>query len=188
MRRCSVNSSDLAQARELSALLARTNAGAWVPAPDQLPRVQPGPPAPAAAPPPPQPAEVAVDLHAPPLELASWEVFLAWSLELCRARAGFVVDPQGFVVATRGNVPANQFEGLGAEMAYAMEQLNRIDSEAGSLLTIELQFASRRLVAVRADRGEGGSFVIGFVGARPLGDEVRGAILRQLSYSLERLT
>ncbi|MGV8041122.1 MAG: hypothetical protein AB2L07_13970 [Thermoanaerobaculaceae bacterium] len=190
MRRCSVNSSDLAQARELSALLARPNAGAWAPAPAQLPGVQPGPPAPQAAPPspPPEPAEVAVDLHAPPLELASWEVFLAWSLELCRARAGFVVDPQGFVVATRGNVPTNQFEGLGAEMAYAMEQLNRIDSEAGSLLTIELQFASRRLVAVRADRGEGGSFVIGFVGARPLGDEVRGAILRQLSCSLERLT
>lgn len=188
MRRCSVNSSDLAQARELSALLARPNAGAWAPAPAQLPMVQPGPPAPLAVPPPPEPAEPAVDLHAAPLELASWEVFLAWSLELCRARAGFVVDPQGFVVATRGNVPANQFEGLGAEMAYAMEQLNRIDSEAGSLLTIELQFASRRLVAVRADRGEGGSFVIGFVGARPLGDEVRGAILRQLAHSLERLT
>lgn len=188
MRRCSVNSSDLAQARELSALLARPNAGAWAPAPAQLPMAQPGPPAPLAVPPSPEPAEVVVDLHAPALELASWEVFLAWSLELCRARAGFVVDPQGFVVATRGNVPANQFEGLGAEMAYAMEQLNRIDSEAGSLLTIELQFASRRLVAVRADRGEGGSFVIGFVGARPLGDEVRGAILRQLAHSLERLT
>lgn len=189
MRRCSVNSSDLAQARELSALLASR---AWPPAPAQPPTVQPGPPVPAAAPSPPpaaEPAEVsAVDLHAPPLELESWEVFLAWSLELCRARAGFVVDPQGFVVATRGNVPANQFEGLGAEMAYAMEQLNRIDSEAGSLLTIELQFTSRRLVAVRADRGEGGSFVIGFVGARPLGDEVRGAILRQLAHSLERLS
>ncbi len=128
-----------------------------------------------------------VDLHAPPLELESWEVFLAWSLELCRARAGFVVDPQGFVVATRGNVPANQFEGLGAEIAYAMEQLDRIDTDSGSLLTIELQFATRRLLAVRVAKEEGGSFVIGFVGARPLADEVRGALLRQLAHSLDRL-
>jgi hypothetical protein len=140
-------------------------------------------PAPTARPEPPP----VVDLHAAPLELESWEVFLAWSLELCRARAGFVVDPQGFVVATRGNVPANQFAGLGAEMAYAMEQLDRIDVESGSLLTLELQFASRRLLAVRVARNGSGSFVVGFVGARPLADEVRAAIMRQLAYSVDRL-
>lgn len=192
MRRCSVNSSDLAQARELSALLAAKAARPPAPAPIPPPEVQPALPLPAVAQPPlpphAEPTEVALDLHALPLDLESWEVFLAWSLELSRARAAFVVDPQGFVVATRGNVPSDHFEGLGAEMAYAMEQLNRIDGEAGPLLTIELQFASRRLVAVRADRGEEGSFVIGFVGARPLSDEVRGAILRQLAHSLERLS
>jgi len=128
-----------------------------------------------------------VDLHAPPLELESWEVFLAWSLELCRARAGFVVDPQGFVVATRGNVPTDHFDGLGAELAYAMEQLDRIDTEAGSLLSIELQFASRRLMAMRVSRDSDSSFVIGYVGSRPLGDEVRNAIARQVAHSLDRL-
>jgi hypothetical protein len=128
-----------------------------------------------------------VDLHAPPLELESWEVFLAWSLELCRARAGFVVDPQGFVVATRGNVPTDHFDGLGAELAYAMEQLDRIDAEAGSLLSIELQFASRRLMAMRASKESVGSFVVGYVGSRPLGDDIRTAITRQVTHSLDRL-
>jgi hypothetical protein len=128
-----------------------------------------------------------VDLHAPPLELESWEAFLAWSLELCRARAGFVVDPQGFVVATRGNVPTDHFDGLGAELAYAMEQLDRIDTEAGSLLSIELQFSSRRLMAMRVPKETGESFVVGYVGSRPLGDEIRTAIARQVTHSLDRL-
>jgi hypothetical protein len=128
-----------------------------------------------------------VDFHAPPLDLETWEVFLAWGLELCRARAGFVVDPQGFVVATRGNVPDDQFGGLGAEIAYAMEQLDRIDTEAGSLLAVELQFASRRLMAIRLAKEGVGSIVIGFVGSRPLVDEVREALLRQATHSLDQL-
>jgi len=98
-----------------------------------------------------------------------------------------VVDPQGFVVATRGNVPANQFDGLGAELAYAMEQLDRIDPDAGALQTLELQFTTHRLLAVRAPREGSESFVVGFVGARPLADEVRAVIMRQLSHSLGQL-
>lgn len=186
MRRCSVNSYDLGRARELSRLLTLGSPEIHlVPTPSRVA-------APSAAA---HHAAVAdsddhvpgVDLHSPPMDLDSWEVLLAWSLELCRARGGFVVDPQGFVVATRGNVPANQFEGLGAELAYAMEQLDRIDPDAGALQTLELQFSSRRLLAVRAHREGVGSFVVGFVGARPLADEVRTVIMRQLSHSLEQL-
>lgn len=185
MRRCSVNSYDLSRARELSRLLVH---GA-----PELRLVPPVRAVVAAAAPEPSPVAVAVDrspeidLHAPAMDFESWEVLLAWSLELCRARGGFVVDPQGFVVATRGNVPANQFEGLGAELAYAMEQLDRIDPDAGDLETLELQFSSRRLLAVRAHREGSHSFVVGFVGARPLTDEVRAVIKRQLAHSLDQL-
>lgn len=186
MRRCSVNSFDLNRARELSQLLTHGGqALRLVPPPTQA-AVQ------SSVAPPPVPAPAGkgapeVDLHAAPLDFESWEVLLAWSLELCRARGGFVVDSQGFVVATRGNVPANQFEGLGAEMAYAMEQLDRIDPDAGALQTLELQYVSRRLLAVRVHKEESGSFVLGFVGARPLADEVRTVILRQLTHSLGQL-
>jgi hypothetical protein len=185
MTRCSVNSSDLASARELSRRLLGTKL-------EFLPALAPVPPPPQVPPPAPPPAPDArpnpvIDLHAPPLDLESWEVFLAWGLELCRARAGFVVDSQGFVVATRGNVPADQFSGLGAELAYAMEQLDRIDVEAGSLMSIELQFASRRLMAVRLAKEGVGSIVIGFVGSRPLADDVREGLVRQATYSLDRL-
>ncbi len=184
MKRCSVNSFDLGRAGELTRQLRQPGLAVSAPARPEpvrlLAQIAAAPPA-AAAPGP------VLDLHAPPLELESWEAFLAWSLELCRARAGFVVDPQGFVVATRGNVPTDHFDGLGAELAYAMEQLDRIDAEAGSLLSIELQFASRRLMAMRVAKEAKGSFVIGYVGSRPLGDEIRTAITRQVAHSLDRL-
>ena len=183
MRRCSVNSSDLANARDLSQRLARPGlAKPWTELPAAI-RVEPAPPAASIE----SRRDPIVDLHAPPLDLESWEVFLAWGLELCRARAGFVVDPQGFVVATRGNVPDDQFGGLGAEIAYSMEQLDKIDVEAGSLLGVELQFASRRLMAIRLAKDGVGSVVIGFVGSRPLVDEVREALLRQATHSLDQL-
>lgn len=184
MRRCSVNSSDLNRAGELTRRLSQPGGGQALLTPE-LSRLPAQPPVVTATPALPSPA---VDLHAPPLELESWEVFLAWSLELCRARAAFVVDPQGFVVATRGNVPTDHFDGLGAELAYAMEQLDRIDTEAGSLLSIELQFASRRLMAMRVSGDRDNSFVIGYVGSRPLADEIRNAIARQVTHSLGRLT
>jgi hypothetical protein len=185
MRRCSVNSFDLSLAGALARRLREPENKGPQPVAADRPWAQVPPVAAEPAPAAPGPI---VDLHAPPLELESWEVFLAWSLELCRARAGFVVDPQGFVVATRGNVPTDHFDGLGAELAYAMEQLDRIDAEAGSLLSIELQFASRRLLAMRVSRREDGSFVIGYVGSRPLGDDVRNVIARQVAHSLDRLT
>ncbi len=191
MRRCSVSSFDLAIARELSEVLAGSvNARSAAPlrltrarrtAVDRVETATP------VTSPVPGAQTAIVDVHAAPFDFESWEVFLAWSLELCRARAGFVVDAQGFVVATRGNVPTNQFEGLGAELSYAMEQLSRIDVEAGSLLTMELQFASRRLLAIQVVGEGAGSFVVGFVGPRPLSDEVRGAIMRQLAHSVARL-
>ncbi|MBZ0089986.1 MAG: hypothetical protein K8H90_06380 [Thermoanaerobaculia bacterium] len=127
-------------------------------------------------------------LFAAPLEIKSWEVFLAWSLELTRARAGFVVDSQGFVIATRGNLPAGSFDGLGAELCYAMEQLGRVDPEAGALRALELQFEGRRLIGLRADETKVGFVVVGLLGSKPVGDELREAIVRQLRQSAGELS
>lgn len=121
-----------------------------------------------------------------PLDMDSWEVLLAWSLELCQARAAFVVDPQGFVIASRGNIPTDGFDGTGAELAYGMEQLDRVDPEAGTLHGIELQFEGRKVFAVRGEAA-GGSYVLGFVGSRTLPEDLKAALHRQLVYSLQTL-
>jgi hypothetical protein len=192
MRELSVNWSDLADAAALSRALiqrephlpeASTAAASYArfavqPAaqPAAQPAVSRASAAAAAATPSPQ-----------PLTLDSWEVFLAWSLELTRARASFVVDSQGFVIASRGNLPADGFEGIGAELCYAMDQLYKIDPQAGPLRLIELQFESSRLIGVRTDAGDLGTILVGFQGSRSVTDEVRDAIVRQLVHSLPGL-
>lgn len=186
MKRSCVNSSDLDLARTLLRRLATRDPAAVPAAPEEVtPYLRFHSEEAAAIPlfgPEPQPRE----FPSLPLEMESWEVFLAWSLELCQARAAFVVDSQGFVIASRGNVPADHFEGTGAELCLAMEELVRVDPEAGPLQALELHFRNRNVVAVRA-AGEQQIYVIGYVGSRALSDEVMGAILRQIASSLTRL-
>lgn len=133
-------------------------------------------------------AEAVRDIATVPLEMDSWEVFLAWSLEISRARAGFVVDSQGFVIASRGNVPSGDFTGTGAELCFAMEQLASIDHASGTLQSVELQFEGYKLIGIRAVTPDPAtSFILGFVGSRSLGDDLRRTIVRQLAYSLPTL-
>ncbi len=190
MRRSNVSSSDMERARALSLRLAAGAAvreetpdtGAYVRfRPPDGPRVTHAP----------RPAAVEPDqdllLAHLPLELPTWDSFLAWSLELCRARAAFVVDPQGFVIARRGNVPDDGFEGTGAELCYAMSELQRVDPGAGALLAIDLHFEGRKVVAVRAEEQGIGSFVLGFVGSRSFSAQVSDALQLQLRHSLPRI-
>lgn len=178
MKGRSVSSSDIAAASALSqALVRRTaTAGAEPPAvPLYVRMVRPAPEPPAA------PA-------APAPEIGTWEAFLAWSLELTRAHAGFVVDSQGFVIASRGNVPKDGFEGIGAELCYAMDQLGRINPAGGALRLLELQFDGNRLIGIRAEAADMGTVLIGFQGTRSLADETRDSLVRQLGRTLPGLT
>jgi hypothetical protein len=81
---------------------------------------------------------------------ASWEDLLAWLAEQLGAEAAFIVDNQGFVIANRGKIPSDGFEALGAEVYMSFEQLERVDTLAGRLIWIELEFTRRRLTALRA--------------------------------------
>ncbi|HPA52140.1 MAG TPA: hypothetical protein PLP50_11115 [Thermoanaerobaculia bacterium] len=123
----------------------------------------------------------------PAAEIGTWEAFLAWSLELTRAHAGFVVDSQGFVIASRGNTPKDGFEGIGAELCYAMDQLRRINPTGGELRLLELQFDANRLIGLRADAGAMGTILVGFQGTRSIGDDTRDTLLRQLGQVLPGL-
>ena len=88
MKDRSASSSDIAAASALSQALARRTetAGAEAPVGTAYVRIVRRVPEPEAEP------------AAPAPEIGTWEAFLAWSLELTRAHAGFVVDSQGFVI------------------------------------------------------------------------------------------
>lgn len=178
MRDRSASSSDIAAASALSQALARRVVTAGAEASDRPAYVRIGRPAP----------EAAAGLAAPAPEIGTWEAFLAWSLELTRAHAGFVVDSQGFVIASRGNVPRDGFEGIGAELCYAMDQLGRINPAGGALRLLELQFDANRLIGIRAEAGDLGTVLVGFQGTRSLSDETRDSLVRQLGRALPGLT
>lgn len=141
----------------------------------------------------PPPAETARPLPAaapePTLQrLADWDGWLAWCVTLTRAEAAFVVDTQGFVIAHRGRIPAEGFEGAGAELVCSIEQLQRIAPDAGEVCCIDIEFDRRRIVGFVAAAATGAPpYVIGIVAQEPLTAELKRAVTRQLAYSLPEL-
>lgn len=169
-----MSSSDLSAASVLSRALSRRSSASGAEAPARPAYVRIARPAP----------EPTTGLPAPSPEIGTWEAFLAWSLELTRAHAGFVVDSQGFVIASRGNVPKDGFEGIGAELCYAMDQLWRINPAGGPLRLLELQFEANRIIGIRVDAPGLGTVLVGFQGTRSLADETRDSLIRLLGRSL----
>jgi hypothetical protein len=112
-------------------------------------------------------------------------MILAWGMEVAEARAAFIVDSQGFVIASRGNPPEGGFDGVGAELCYVMEQVESMDEDSGAVKTLELEFVNRRLIAVRGKLTDGSLVSVGFItSTRPNGDVVE-VLLEQFTQWLE---
>ncbi len=121
------------------------------------------------------------------LALASWEDCLAWCMSLTRAEAAFVVDSQGFVIANRGRIPAEGFEGAGAEMICSIEELRRIAPDAGEVACVDIDFDRRRIVGFVAASSATDLYAVVLVAPEPLPKEMKQGIIRQLIRSLPEL-
>lgn len=98
-----------------------------------------------------------------PQKFTSWESCIAWCMNMIRAEAAFVVDSQGFIIASRGRVPSQGFEGAGAELVCSVEQLERVAPDAGKLLWVDLDFDKRRVVAFITPSESSEYYVVGFI-------------------------
>lgn len=98
-----------------------------------------------------------------PQKFTSWESCIAWCMSMIRAEAAFVVDSQGFIIASRGRVPSQGFEGAGAELVCSVEQLERVAPDAGKLLWVDLDFDKRRVVAFITPGESSENYVVGFI-------------------------
>lgn len=126
-------------------------------------------------------------LEEPLNEFTRWDEFLAWSLNKVRSSAAFAVDPQGFVIGSSGNVPADGFEGAGAELSYVMSQADAMDPEMGGLRSLGLEFANVRVSGFRAELGDAEGFVIAFIDADSFTAATRDQVARQLEHSFSVL-
>lgn len=117
----------------------------------------------------------------------SWEGIISWCMSISRAETGFVVDSQGFVIASRGRIPYRGIEGAGAELVCSIEQLERIDPDAGKLLYVEIEFDKRRLLGFAAGSGEHSVYVAGFIAPGPLNMTIKQKIMQQIIHNLPHL-
>jgi hypothetical protein len=122
-----------------------------------------------------------------PQKLANWEECLTWCMSLTRAEAAFVVDSQGFIIASRGRVPGHGFEGTGAELICSVEQLERVDPDAGKLQWVELDFDKRRVVGFVTPPRETEYYVIGLMAPDPGYHSLKHVINRQVVENLTSL-
>lgn len=97
------------------------------------------------------------------LTFRSWDKLLSWCLSLSQAESVFVVDSQGFVITSWGKISKDGFEGMGAELRLAVEQLELIDPEAGSVRWIDLEFNKSKLMVFRMFPEDSKDFLFGFV-------------------------
>jgi len=122
-----------------------------------------------------------------PQTFDSWESCIAWCMSLSKAEAAFVVDSQGFVIASRGRVPGQGFEGTGAEMVCLLEQLERVAPDAGRISSVDMEFDKRRIFGAVA-AAEGTEFyVVGLVSPEPMNNTSKQRIIQQIVRNLPHM-
>jgi len=119
-----------------------------------------------------------------PQTFTSWESCITWCMSLTRAEAAFVVDSQGFIIACRGRVPSQGYEGAGAELICSVEQLERIAPDAGRISCIDLEFDKKRLVGFVAAPDETALYIVGLMAPDSLSGTSKHRILTQIINNL----
>ncbi len=184
---------DLKQARDmLNSLVAAPGAvcGEKKPEMPLYLRLSGASPARGAAQYPPAPAADAADggiPDMPPQQFPGWESCITWCMNITRSEAAFVVDSQGFVIASRGRVPGHGFDGTGAELICSVEQLDRIDPDAGKLIWIDLDFDKRRIVGFIPPSDKKEYYVLGLIAPDPSYASLKQLIGSQIMSNLPNL-
>jgi hypothetical protein len=108
-------------------------------------------------------------------------------MSLTRSEAAFVVDSQGFIIASRGRVPSQGFEGTGAELICSVEQLERVDPDAGKLIWVDLDFDKRRVVGFVTPAQDSEYYVLGLISPDHSYHTYKQALTRQIVDNLPNL-
>ena len=175
--------SELASARDLSARLA----------------VEPNRPLPArAAAPgfvtfaaiPSRPTESASPKAVPvirPEGIHDWDELLRWGLEACEATAVFVLDSQGFVIATVGAWEYDRVEATGTQLSVALEHADHVAPAEGRCQFLCLRAGELWVTAWRVPPDSGDPVMVAVISPAPLSEARSQALLAQVVASLPHL-
>lgn len=116
----------------------------------------------------------------------SWKEMLEWCIDVVHAEGAFLVNNQGLVMASAGQVPKDGFESTGAELSFSMEQVEKIDYAVGRLRWAHLDFDLRRLVGYRATKDENTEqgLILGLVNGSGFTDDLKAILAARIGRSL----
>lgn len=178
------SSSDLDLARVLSQRLVGRAAPAAAPArTPPVPFVSFAALGPAAGAQAPAPAAVAPE----PRRFESLDELLQWAIELTSSSSAFVMDPEGFAIATRGVLVGEDAQAVGAQLMVTMAEADRAEHPGTPALALTVDYASSTLTGLRVEREAGQVFTIGFVAASPPTPQQREVVCAQVAHNLGHL-
>lgn len=122
-----------------------------------------------------------------PTSFPSWEHFLAWALGWSGAAAGFVMDPEGFAIATAGEFDAEQAQALGVHLMVALSEADQPEHPGARARAIAVEYPPFTVTGMRIARADGAVFTLAFTAGECLGLGVRETIRAQAAFNLQHL-
>jgi len=117
----------------------------------------------------------------------SLDELLQWAIELTSSSAAFVMDPEGFAIATRGTLLGEDAQAVGAQLMVTMAEADRSEHPGTPALALAVDYASSTLTGLRVERDAGQVFTIGFVAGHTPSRQQRAAVCAHLAHNLGHL-
>jgi hypothetical protein len=133
----------------------------------------------------PAPAPAAVATQ--PQRFESLDELLQWAMELTSSSAAFVMDPEGFAIATRGSVVGEDAQAIGAQLMVTMAEADRAEHPGTPALAVAVDYAASTLTGLRVEREPGQVFTIGFLASHTPSPQHRAAVYAQVAHNLGHL-
>jgi hypothetical protein len=131
------------------------------------------------------PGPEAVSLQSQRFE--SLDELLGWAMELTSSSSAFVMDPEGFAIATRGSLLGEDAQAVGAQLMVTMSEADRAEHPGTPALAVAVDYASSTLTGLRVERDAGQVFTIGFVATHTPSPQERAAVCAQMAHNLGHL-
>ncbi len=97
-----------------------------------------------------------------------WETLLKWALTAAGCDAAFLMGPDGFLVASAGEIPLPDIEAIGARMMAALDYVRPIAQPGGLTPSLTLTFDELHLTAFEVRMPDGTALTLCLGGQKPV--------------------
>ncbi|MBN2528220.1 MAG: hypothetical protein JXR76_17640 [Deltaproteobacteria bacterium] len=119
----------------------------------------------------------------------NWEAMTKWCMETAKAKACFVVDPQGFILMREGGeAPEDGYEGAGANLLSAMDQLRHMELDSDDIQVMELTYRRKGVLVIRARDTDNDFFTLCLIDSSGVTEAHKKMIYQQIQKNLLLLT